>query len=56
MCQWIGSCKPARCSIGQVNVTDLGRATINRFRWMALKGGVNLKKPEVEYIIYEDCQ
>lgn len=23
---------------------------------MALKGGVNLKKPEVEYIIYEDCQ
>lgn len=32
------------------------RATINSFRWMPLKGGVNLRKPEVEYIIFEDCE
>lgn len=35
---------------------DLHRETINSFKYTGLEGKIRLKNPEVEFIVYEDCE
>lgn len=35
---------------------ERSREVINMFHWTGLRGKIDLKKPQTEYMVLEDCQ
>jgi hypothetical protein len=46
----------ASSHVSQFLSADRRSETIDTFEWTGLRGPIRLKNPEVEFVIYEDCE